>query len=65
MTPICIVCNKTNDPLIPINVRHEGRLLFVKHVHPGCYEQNKEWVKKKVHGKNPKYFVMGRRYEQP
>jgi hypothetical protein len=58
----CIVCKKETEPLVLINVRNkEGRILIQKHVHPECYANNEEWVRKQVHGKNPKYFVMGQK----
>ena len=55
----CIVCKKESDPLIPINVRKEGAIVIRKFVHAECYSNNEEWVRKQVHGKNPKFFVMG------
>lgn len=55
----CIVCKKDVQPLIPINVRKNGVLVIRKYVHAECYANNEEWVKKQVHGKNPKFFVMG------
>ena len=64
----CIVCKKESEPLIPINVRlpynfHEGmcKLIMQYFVHAECYTNNEEWVKKQVHGKNPKFFVMGQK----
>ena len=57
----CIVCKKESEPLIPINVRDKGKLVMQHFVHPECYANNEEWVKKQVHGKNPKYFVMGQK----
>ncbi len=55
----CIVCKKDTEPLIPINVRKDGQIILRRHVHAECYSNNEEWVKKQVHGKNPKYFVGG------
>ncbi len=56
----CIVCKKTTEPLIPINVRDKRGIIRVrKFVHAECYSNNEEWVRKQVHGKNPKYFVGG------
>ena len=57
----CIVCKKDTQPLIPINVSKNGILVIREHVHAECYSNNEEWVKKQVHGKNPKFFVMGQK----
>jgi hypothetical protein len=57
----CIVCKKETEPLIPINVRKEGQIVIRKFVHAECYSNNEEWVRKQVHGKNPKFFVMGQK----
>jgi len=63
----CIVCKKESEPLIPINVRlpynyregTQGKIVIQAFVHAECYANNEEWVRKQVHGKNPKFFVMG------
>ena len=58
----CIVCKKETEPLVLINVRNKDQIIVIqKHVHAECYANNEEWVKKQVHGKNPKYFVMGQK----
>jgi len=58
----CIVCKKedpTLETLIPINVRQDGKVIIRRYVHAHCYAGNEEWIKKQVHGKNPKIFVFG------
>jgi len=56
----CIVCRKVDEPLIPINVRDkQGVIKLQKFVHAECYSNNEDWVRRQVHGKNPKYFVGG------
>jgi hypothetical protein len=59
----CLVCGKKDFPenLVLVRVRDKktGNIRDMKHVHGACWDEHKQWVQNQMHGKNPKYFVMG------
>ena len=59
MNPKCIKCGKGEPGLIVINVRDKlGWIQVQKHVHGPCYHEDPEWVKKQVHGINPRFHFI-------
>lgn len=58
---VCIGCGQKDsyENLVQINVRDKGKLKATKFVHAACYQKDPEGVKRKVRGKNPKFFFMG------